>query len=464
MPTNTKARIWLNFGVTEAQVAVIEPVTVSMAAATPEELAALPSRWHAVLTMEGLRTTDHRRIAPEALIWRQLPLPIEWQITNQWGHDGSVLVGRIEEISRDASTGKILGNGTWDLGGDMGYGREAARLSKNGFLRWVSVDLEVLASELVEIGTPPWVDDWLDWSMTAAGGLDYDWYEEITEGRIMGCTMLPFPAFPQAVIAPEDTALPDVPPMGDAPIVDSGLIACAAPDLPPAAWFENPQLSAPTILTINDDGRVFGHIAAWGTCHTGFPDVCVCPPKSATNYAHATTGGSVKTAEGTLVRVGHLTMGTGHAGLNMDHRAAAAHYDDTGTAVVDWVYGEDDHGIWAAGCLRAGVTQDQVRNLRASAVSGDWRDVGGGLELVAALAVNVPGFPIPASATPRRLVGLTASGERLALVAAGRIDRDPLRPVREAMAKLDARLRAVEGVTDPLIGLATDRLRERIAG
>lgn len=459
MPTKTKhARVWMNFGVAQEQVAAIVPLT-----AADDGGAEPPGRWHAILTVEGLRTTDHRRIAPDALIWRELPLPILWQIASTWGHDGAVIVGAIESIERDAATGKIMGTGTWDLGGDNG--REAARLSAGGFLRWVSVDLEVLASELVEIGTPPWVDDWDFWSVTAAADtLEYDWYEEITEGRIMGTTMLPFPAFPQAVIAPEGTTLPDVPPMGDAPIVDSGLIACAAPDLPPAAWFTDPQLSGPTILTINDDGRVFGHIAAWGTCHTGFPDVCVCPPKSATNYAHATTGGAVKTAEGTLVRVGHLTMATGHAGLNMDHRAAAAHYDDTGTAVVDWVYGEDDHGIWAAGCLRAGVTEDQVRNLRASAVSGDWRDVGGGLELVAALAVNVPGFPIPASGAPRRLVGLTASGERLALVAAGRIERDPLRPIKEALSQIAARLVAVEGVTGPLQGLAVEKLRERIAG
>jgi hypothetical protein len=53
----------------------------------------------------------------------------------------------------------------------------------------------------------------------------------------------------------------------------------------------------------------------------------------------------------------------------------------------------------------------QIRALRASAPSGDWRPINGGLELVAICQVNVPGFP-----TARAMI---ASGKVLALVAAG---------------------------------------------
>jgi hypothetical protein len=42
----------------------------------------------------------------------------------------------------------------------------------------------------------------------------------------------------------------------------------------------------------------------------------------------------------------------------------------------------------------------------ASDVSGDWRRIGGNLELVAVLAVNVPGFP---KIRVRELEGLVAS-------------------------------------------------------
>ncbi len=49
---------------------------------------------------------------------------------------------------------------------------------------------------------------------------------------------------------------------------------------------------------------------------------------------------------------------------------------------------------WVAGSVVAGVADEQVAELRRSPLSGDWRRVDGNLELVAALAVNSPGFPI----------------------------------------------------------------------
>ena len=59
------------------------------------------------------------------------------------------------------------------------------------------------------------------------------------------------------------------------------------------------------------------------------------------------------------------------------------------------------------------TSDDQVRALRGSPLSGDWRRIAGNLELVAALAVNVPGFPIP------RPAGMVASGRMHSLVASG---------------------------------------------
>jgi hypothetical protein len=66
-----------------------------------------------------------------------------------------------------------------------------------------------------------------------------------------------------------------------------------------------------------------------------------------------------------------------------------------------------------AGALRPGLSSAQIDAVRAGALSGDWREIRRHLELVAALVVNVPGFPIPR-------VGLAASGGiQSALVAAG---------------------------------------------
>jgi hypothetical protein len=106
--------------------------------------------------------------------------------------------------------------------------------------------------------------------------------------------------------------------------------------------------------------------------------------------------------------------------MNWSLRKALAHYDDTGTVVAHVRVGEDQHGIWFAGAIASYATEEQVDKLRAAKVSGDWRGYRGNLELIAALGVNAPGFPIvrPALAA--------SAGERTSLVAAGLIHKDAL--------------------------------------
>jgi len=168
--------------------------------------------------------------------------------------------------------------------------------------------------------------------------------------------------------------------------------ASAAP-LPPLGWFQNPMLDEATPITITEEGRVFGHIAPWGVCHLGLPG-CVTAPSSPSEYAYFLVGAE-KTAEGVSVPVGKLTVGGGHADANAGFVAAAEHYDNVGTAVASVFAGEDEYGIWVAGYLVPGVAPETVAALQRSPISGDWRRVGGNLELVAAHAVNVPGFPVP---------------------------------------------------------------------
>jgi hypothetical protein len=162
---------------------------------------------------------------------------------------------------------------------------------------------------------------------------------------------------------------------------------------PPLAWFANPMLTGPTPLTITDEGRVFGHCATWGVCHVGLPG-CVTAPYSQTEYAYFLTGAE-ETSDGVTVPVGKLTVGGGHADPEAGFVAAAEHYDNVGTAVASVNAGEDEYGIWVAGYVLPGATEKQVDELRRSPLSGDWRNIGGNLELIAAHAVNVPGFPVP---------------------------------------------------------------------
>ena len=189
-----------------------------------------------------------------------------------------------------------------------------------------------------------------------------------------------------------------------------------APQLPPLEWFDTPEASEPTALTITADGRVYGHAATWNVCHTGIQGRCQTAPRSRTNYGTFHLG-EVDTVEGQPVAVGKITLDTGHAPLTAGSRATAAHYDDTGT-VAAYVRARDgQHGIWVSGAIDPDLPAAKVRALKAAALSGDWRAINGNLELVGLLAVNVPGFPVP-----RAQAALAASGAEdkvEALVAAG---------------------------------------------
>ncbi|MBT2265912.1 hypothetical protein [Rhodococcus erythropolis] len=179
------------------------------------------------------------------------------------------------------------------------------------------------------------------------------------------------------------------------------------------ADFTMPEPDELTALTVTDDGRVYGHLAQADSCHIGFADVCVSPPTSATGYAYFHQG-EISTTDGPLP-VGKLTLGTGHAGMRQAARAAAEHYDNTGTAVAVVRCTDGLWGPWLSGRILPGIDDDRIDELRRSGVSGDWRSIQRGsnkLELVAVLAVNVPGFPVP------RTRALAASGMR-SLIAAG---------------------------------------------
>jgi hypothetical protein len=246
-----------------------------------------------------------------------------------------------------------------------------------------------------------------------------------------------------------------------------GIVAGVFPVKPPAQWFGDPGLTQLTPLTIDNTGRVHGHIAAWHTSHIGMAGG-IKPPRSQSKYAFFRTG-SLETDDGSFVDVGQITLAGGHASLEMTVPQAVAHYDNTNTAMMDVAAGEDRHGIWVAGALRPEVTDAQVRSIRASSVSGDWRPINGRLELVAVCAVNCPGFPIPRARV--------AAGSPIALVAAGvepLIERSiAMRAESEVEAGIQAGLHTFreriahleQVIMDGVVPLATaeaDRLRSRV--
>ena len=178
-----------------------------------------------------------------------------------------------------------------------------------------------------------------------------------------------------------------------APADLQSLLAGAGPLAPPAAWFNDPKLKEPTRLTVSEDGRVFGHLAQWRVCHVGVGNKCVIAPKTRNDYRLFRVG-TVLCDDGTAVDVGKITLGTGHANQTWGVMPSREHYDNTGWAAAIVNIGEDKHGIWVSGSLTTHMTPERIAELRQSPLSGDWREVEGNLELVAALAVNNPGFPV----------------------------------------------------------------------
>lgn len=234
----------------------------------------------------------------------------------------------------------------------------------------------------------------------------------------------------------------------------------------PTEWFTDPELTAPTPVTVTPEGRVFGHIAQWGVCHiglglsVGMDDTCTAAPHSASNYAYYRTG--VVTTEEGDIPVGNLTMGIGHANEKVTAGAALAHYDNVNAVVADVVTGEDEFGIWFSGAMREDLTDDQIRAFKASNLSGDWRRIGGELELVAALAVNVPGFPTP------RLSLAASGGHQTALVAAGIVSREEDAPAPQVSVKEFAKAVRAEMEFQTKAKKAKDKFRaaerKRLAG
>lgn len=366
--------------------------------------------WEGVLAVEGIETGDGREFAPGSLEWpdtAEIILPLMWQEQSEPQHAKSIVVGRIEEIERVGE--EIVGRGV--ILADAAVTQQM----RLGVAGGVSVDVDSVKDvdvEFVYNDEGAGVEKKDDILALLAPKPDKMIFHR---GRLRGATLVALPAFVQARLRLIDEE-------GDA------LVAAAIPIDPPKEWFTNPLLSGPTPWTVTDEGRVFGHMALWASCHQTFVDRCVTPPRER-DFPYFMRR-ELKTAEGEVVGVGPITMGTNHANTRLGARPAAEHYDNTGTAVVDVAVGEDQYGIWIAGALRPNVSGAQLRELRGAALSGDWRRIGGQLRLVAVLAVNVPGFPIP------RMRSRVDERAPSALVAAGIVTDERIDRLADAMGDL----------------------------
>lgn len=405
-----------------------------------------------LLMPEGVWSSDGRMFELGTVTARPTPLTVMMQTVTDEGHDGAFVFGRLDAVTRD-SQGRWSGSGVTYNSPEA---TEGVRLVSGGFVDGISVDAAASVFE-----------DQSEFEETDAGGLQIRQRVLFKDGQIAGCTVCATPAFAGARIVMGSPADQTAEPMAAAAVqvVTAGVQRAAAKSRalvasaeltvvtePPSEWFTDPGFTDDTTLalpgfpgkrgcplTILPSGQVFGHVAIWDVPHIAYTGEKIYAPRSQTDYAYFQTG-AVLCADGQQIATGPLTVATGHADMDFGAQAARAHYDDTGFAASDVALGEDPYGIWCAGYVRPGATREQIAALRASGLSGDWRPIGTGLELVAALSVNVPGFPVARARV--------AAGQVMALVAAGgpgllqRAAREPWR------AEIDDLRAAVDGLRE----------------
>lgn len=396
-----------------------------------------------VLALEDAETGDGRYYASGAFTWAELPLPFMATDVTDEGHDGAMLVAQIVRIERVAN--EILG-WTRNIVSEDPQVLRLQQLIDNGELRGVSVDLDQI-SGVLEIEPPTEEEavqleegETITIPIGSAAGERFNF----DAARIRGATAVPFPAFAEA----KQIAASLVASAGTLEVAQPDELPIAAPVSPPREWFVDPQLGRPTALAITPLGQIVGHLALWDSCHIGFQDRCVVPPRSASSYA-AFHSGLLVTEDGTQIRVGQITTSAGHADLSLPASGAKEHYDHTGWAAADVRVGEDEFGIWIAGAVRPGLAAAALREFMAADVSGDWRRVDGALELVGIASVNVPGF------SKARF----ADGERAALVASVPICEDP---VDDGLDAVRERIAATIGRSSQQLAAERERIAWRV--
>ncbi|MEU9805438.1 hypothetical protein [Mycobacterium sp. NPDC050853] len=328
-----------------------------------------------LFAVTGTPTSDGRMLAAGIeLTFRDTPMPLQWCEEMEGGHYGSVTVGVIESIA--------LKNGEVRASGYM--------LNNTNALKAIDVVGHGVNNPSVDLGSVTAFWTYEDGTVVTEENYDEDKpiLDTTTAAEVLATTIVAIPAFGQTRLVLNAEREPR----------DKALVASAAARFQPRVYdpalFSDPGLSGPTPQSIDTaTGRIFGHIADFKEKHRSVGLGHISPPRSRTGYAHFHSSPPVRLSDGTELPVGRLTVGIGHAPTTgVSNAEAQAHYDNAEACFALVRVGEDKHGIWFSGVAAPWATPEQIEMGLAAPLSGDWRPYGGNLELVAALAVNTPGF------------------------------------------------------------------------
>jgi hypothetical protein len=419
------------------------------------------TKFRTMLAPINRSTGDGRRFQTGGIELAPTPFPFEWVRSREGGHDGAVTVGAVQETSI-ASVADALAAG-WVTPDEV----KTSGLDKSDLAIWASgvmfddadrdemptlaedvahsmfligegtlgpsVDLDSFEGIPVREGTDEEIT-WDDIEQAELSGEELKIELLVTQGRVRAGTLVSIPAFmetsrPLALIKEElAEASGDVTALAaqDPDTIGAAARECAAetaaliasvgaaPARPAAALFDMPALTGPTPITFDEEtGRVYGHVALFGSCHGGFKDVCVTVPQEDESYAYFNRF-PVDT-DGGVIWAGRLTVGGRHPGLALTASGTMSAYDGK-TVAADVRAGRDEFGIVISGVRRPDLDEATKRVLARRKVSGDWRETPAGLSLLEILALSPgprvhsePGFPVSTHVTAGRQTALVAS-------------------------------------------------------
>lgn len=417
------------------------------------------TRWRGMLAPINQPTGDGRRMARGAFRSRPLPLPLKWQRLDESGHDTSVVIGLMDRLDIDETSGEVWAEGELfdDQPGLERLSQDVAEAVLLTQKKVIGPSVDAGAAEMVfvrEGSDEPLTD--ADWEQLMRQEMETGEPAPIemlfVDYEIAAATLVAIPAFVEArpfQLLPAASAGPVAEPasVGEPVTAADGVpaeaaraavltAAAAGPVTWPGDVFAAPADPPPyRLLTVEDprEGesfrRVSGYMAPFGACHVGFKDVCIQAPTSTADYAlfHRYP---FQTEQG-LIGVGRITTGAGRVGSgcthlkcsrNDDHACrqytldeAITHHDGMATVAHVRATEYPGVGIWVQGAVADDASDADLAVLGRQRVSGDWRDYAGHLEMVEllALAREEPGFPIPQT--------VLRDGRQFSLIAAGAV-------------------------------------------
>lgn len=381
----------------------------------------------------GVQTDDGRTFTE--ITWRNLPLPLAFQDDTQHADlASSSIVGQIVDLRRepDGTISALIDVDPRDGNGRAIHadGARAAQMIEQGG-QGISIDGLLPIDAVIEEHCEQEDED--GWCMRFS--------VTFSEVIIGGSTLTPIPAFARAIVDPTrlDAAGEPVEQAGEpvglalvasaalepipAMVARSGMTLTAGAALDMASWalqpehFTRPELTAEAnYINIEDDGRIWGWIAAAERCHQGIPGQCVLAANESTDLSDFLR--NTLPIGDQRVPVGFLTMGRlnaprGHQPPDQPAAVSPEHYDDASciaAIVTAGIVPDGDYSarsVWFSGSVRPTLDPWERTVLAAAQASGDWRGDPGQRErtLRAALVVPVPGFlrqrePVLASAAP----------------------------------------------------------------